>query len=109
MSQINSLHISPGSKDALSNNQSFTLQNGNKFQLTGNKTVASANNTPTVLEIKNSPGAAAQNNVSSLSGTKNVILNSLHQGNLNQRIKMTTLKSGTVLNLNTSNYINYRV
>lgn len=103
-------------------NSPFIIQNGNIYQLNSNNqlvptrnnisnntngqnvvntsNVVSSNSNQVVLGMK-SPTI----NASNINGTKSVILNT-QQGNLNPKIKMTTIKNGTVLNLNTSNDFN---
>jgi hypothetical protein len=89
-----------------SNNQ-FIIQNGNIYQLNANNQLIPSRNpgisqlTSTQnlssLEVKNNSNTSISNNINTnnSTGIKNVILN-------NQRIKMTTIKNGTFLNLNTS-------
>lgn len=66
-------------------NRPFIIQNGNVYQLTSaNQLISTSKSVPT-----------------SGADTKNVILNTIQQsGNLNQRIKMTTVKNSSPLNVN---------
>lgn len=95
-------------------NSPFIIQNGNIYQLNSNNQIVAtkSNNTNGQNDANNSSNTVSSNsnqvvlgmknttlNSPNINGTKNVILNT----NLNQKIKMTKVKNGTVLNLNTSN------